>query len=134
MVCIYCGSNTGVVNSRRQNKQNTTWRRRKCKSCGALFTSRESLDLAASLMVTDTTSHLEPFWRDKLLISLYDSLKHRKTATQDASALCDTVCGLVLARVQHAKLSTDQINTLVLEVLQRFDNAAATHYQAFHQL
>lgn len=131
MVCIYCHSETQVTNSRAQKRLNHIWRRRHCKGCGATFTTLETPDLLKSVSVT-TGRHLEPFSRDKLFLSLYDSLKHRKYPVSDATGLTDTVISHLLALVIHGVLDPEDIIKATIPVLTRFDKAAATHYQAFH--
>lgn len=76
--------------------------------------------------------HLEPFSRFNLFVSLYDSLKHRKTALEDASSLTDTVINQCLPHVMHATLKRDDLVRVTSATLKRFDKVAATHYSAFH--
>lgn len=80
-----------------------------------------------------TSEQLEAFQRDKLFVSVYDSLKHRKTAQTDATELTDTILGELNPLMTDATISTQQIVQVTIRVLQRFDTAAATYYQAFHQ-
>lgn len=75
---------------------------------------------------------LEPFQRDKLFMSIYDSLKHRKTALSDASGLTDTVISQLYPLMKDAVVERMAIIRAVTEVLTRFDGVAATHYDAFH--
>lgn len=131
MVCIYCGSPTKVTNSRLQKKVNQTWRRRLCTSCKAVFTTLEAVDTNQALRVR-RKKRFEPFSRDTLLLSVYDSLKHRKTATGDATALTGTILGRLYPLISQATLERDDIVTIAVETLQRFDPVAATHYRAFH--
>ncbi len=131
MVCPYCTQNTGVINSRHQKRANQVWRRRKCSNCGAVFTTTESIDLSGALRVRKTTG-LEPFLRDTLLLSLYESLKHRKSALQDATALTGTVISALHPLADATIVDRDVITTVTISILERFDKAAATHYQAFH--
>lgn len=133
MVCIYCGHETKVTNSRHQKRTNATWRRRKCIECSAIFTTTEVIELAQSLSV-QSESHLEPFSRDKLLLSLYESLKHRNTALGDAAALTNTVIGHALSLSDRAVIDREALITVTITVLERFDLSAATHYRAFHPL
>lgn len=129
MVCVYCGHSTAVNNSRPSIKSRSTWRRRECKSCGSIFTTRETVDYESSLRVQKDKA-LEPFYRDKLLISVYGSLSHRKTALSDAGAVADTVTIKLLDHSKRGLLSSQEIVEVTLSVLRRFDKAAATHYQA----
>lgn len=131
MVCIYCQSETRVVNSRPQKRVNKIWRRRTCTVCGTTFTSLEAVDLTGSVRVRNQKA-LEPFQRDKLLLTIHDSIKHRKTAYSDATGLTDTVISKLLPAMTDAVVNRNEIVTVTISVLKRFDRVAATHYQAFH--
>lgn len=135
MVCVYCGSETRVVNSRPQKRSNSIWRRRKCTSCKVTFSSSEHADYESLLVVHDATSHIVPFERDALFLSVYDACRHRKTATKDATALTDTVVSTLssLHKNQGILESNDIIQT-VSSVLEKFDKVAYVHYTAFHSL
>lgn len=74
----------------------------------------------------------EPFLRDKLLLSVYDSLKHRKTAIEDATALIDTIWVQLLPHFSNGSIATEKIIKTIGPILERFDTAASVHYQAFH--
>lgn len=134
MVCTYCGHDTQVVNSRHQKRLNQVWRRRKCTNCGAVFSTHEAADYEASWRVLDTNGSLHPFLRDKLLISLHKSLEHRPTAVADASGLLNTIVSLLRPLAAKGTLEASEIALTTREVLIKFDNAAATHYAAFHKL
>lgn len=133
MVCIYCGNETKITNSRAQKRTNGVWRRRTCQSCGSTFTSVEAPDLSGSISVK-SAMQLEAFQRDKLFMSVYDSLRHRKTALSDATMLTDTVLQRLYPKIHTATVQKQQIIEVTLLVLNRFDKVAATHYQAFHPL
>jgi len=137
MVCIYCSSDLSVSNSRPQKSYNQIWRRRPCKACGAIFTSIESIDLSKSLIVLKSLQNapraeLQAFERDKLFISLYESLRHRATAASDARGLCDTIIAHIIKKAADGKIDSRTIIGLALNTLHNFDAAAATHYAAFH--
>lgn len=133
MVCIYCTADTHVVNSRHQRRANTVWRRRKCSTCSAVFTTTELPDLSQSILVRRTMRKVENFSRDTLFISIYDSLRHRPTAAADAGALTTTIITRLLAR-QSATIGREHIVAAATDVLEHFDAAACTHYRAFHPL
>lgn len=134
MVCIYCGNKTDVANSRPQKRHNKVWRRRHCPSCGAIFTSIEAAALSESLVVAKKSSKpgYQPFQRDKLFLSVYRSCQHRKHAVADATALTDTILGHLPAISRDGLVDRAALKATALSVLQRFDNAAAVHYAAFH--
>lgn len=137
MVCLYCGQELSVVNSRPQTSRNQTWRRRLCKACGAVFTSIEAIDLSKALIVAkraenDVKTELCPFERDQLFISIYKSLQHRATAASDARGLCETVTAHIITQAEHGKIEAWTIARVTLNTLRHFDPVAATHYAAFH--
>jgi len=131
MVCVYCSEQTRVANSRHQKKANQVWRRRQCLSCKAIFTTLESIDTTQALRVQSDKRYV-PFSRDKLLLSIYDSLRHRKTATDDATALTGTILSGLYPFIQNATLKRGTIAEVAVVVLANFDKAAATSYRAFH--
>lgn len=63
---------------------------------------------------------------------MYKSLQHRPDAAQDAINLAATATGRIQQFYQHGLITSTAIATVCLEILQRFDKAAATSYQAFH--
>jgi transcriptional repressor NrdR len=133
MVCIHCGSDTKVTNSRPQKRLNQVWRRRECLNCGAIFTTSESAAYEAVWAVKNSKSKLEPFSRDKLFLSLHKSLGHRPTAILDASGLTDTVMRKLATQITDGLIERTQIVVTSQVVLNRFDKSASTHYAAFHR-
>ncbi len=133
MNCIYCAGDTSVVNSRPQKRTNSVWRRRECKDCGVIFTSNEHIDLSGVIVVRNNR-HSEPFSRDKLFISIHDSLKHRKAPLTDAQALTDTVIKHMLTVRIEPEVSVGILSNYCHQVLEKFDRAAASHYAAFHDI
>lgn len=137
MHCLYCGSDTDVTNSRLQKRNNSVWRRRACRQCGAVHTSIETIDLAKSLLVRNAKNPnlpAQPFLRDKLFVSIYTSCKHRPTALKDASALTSTVLSALQPLIEQASVSNEDIATKVGGALRRFDTAAYVQYAAYHRL
>jgi transcriptional repressor NrdR len=132
MVCIYCGVKTSVTNSRHQKKSNQVWRRRQCANCSGIFTTLEQTDLPLSLLYKKDSSHIQPFSRDKLFLSLYNSLKHRNTALNDATALTSTVIGKLLPTIKDASVERADIIQTITETLKHFDKAASVTYVAYH--
>lgn len=131
MLCPYCKHKTDVTNSRLKTTTNQVWRRRNCPACQAIFSSLESADLATSIIVTSNGKSL-PFDIDRLYISIYESLRHRKSAHQDARALCSTIIAKLLTNIQNASLERDDIVITTAATLKRFDQAASVQYLAFH--
>jgi len=75
---------------------------------------------------------LSPFSRDRLFMSLYESMKHRPTALDDADGLTQTVIAMLRDRIESGLLDTHHIIEIALTVLKRFDTTASTVYKAYH--
>jgi len=132
MVCIYCEKDTSVINSRPQKRTNSVWRRRCCEACDAVFTTTEQVGYEQSLSVEQPESHIVPFARDQLFLSIYEACRHRPTAISDATALTATVITRLLSNHTNGTIPRSAIVAAAVETLTNFDHAAATAYQAFH--
>ncbi len=77
---------------------------------------------------------LRPFERDKLFVSIVQSLGHRSDAVTTASALTDTITANTLKTAQGAIVERTSIVGEALLALQRFDQVSATYYAAYHNL
>lgn len=135
MICVYCGGKTAVKNSRGSAARHTTWRRRECLTCHSVVTTREQIDYASAWRVKGSPSQpLRPFLRDKLFLSVYESVSHRKTALEDATQLTEAIIPL-LGTLQHTGIiPIGGIIRTTTTVLNRFDKAAGVHYKAHHPL
>lgn len=133
MVCIQCGSDTKVVNSRLKKRSNQVWRRRKCLGCGNVFTTDETVSYVTSWMVEDKTGSYQPFLADKLLLSLYRSLQHRSTSLSDAMELKETIINKLWAQFVNGRIDSQTIVQVSHVALNRFDKAASVHYDAYHR-
>jgi transcriptional regulator NrdR family protein len=159
MVCIYCDSKTktAVINSRVSAKFAAVWRRRSCPNCASIFTTREQVDYQNALRVVGvhgvlgtlgkpSTSHdlkarkrtslpakpLEPFQRDRLFLSVYNSLSHRKTALNDATQLTDTIIAQLLLLQSNGVIHASLISKTTAKTLKHFDSVSGIHYSAHH--
>lgn len=131
MNCPYCHNPTKVTNSRSRSNNSQIWRRRRCKNCQSIWTTHEQLDPSTSHKIKSKNNSLQPFSRDKLFLSINDSLNHRKTAIDDATALTDTVLQQVLT-LKSAIIQITEILTITHHVLANFDPTAAAVYKAKH--
>jgi transcriptional regulator NrdR family protein len=143
MLCTYCGSKTRVSNSRLQKRTNSIWRRRLCLRCNRIFTTNEQVDFEKSWVVQYTSSEAQkkgrpaksqPFLRDKLLISIHNSLGHRGLAAlPDSLAITQTVTGRLGKMISpEGCLPASAIVKTTYSVLRNFDKVGATVYRAYH--
>lgn len=133
MVCIYCGNDTQVINSRVQKRLGTVWRRRKCTDCDAIFTTTEQADLAAGLRIRLLDGSLARFERDRLFVSIFKALGHRKDAVSAAGALTNTIVSKLVPKNRDAVLDQAAVIEETVTTLKRFDTVAATYYAAYHR-
>lgn len=133
MDCIYCGVKTKVSNSRKQKRTSQVWRRRTCPDCKAIFSTLEGVDLEKSLAV-GKNGKIEPFSRDKLLLSVFSACGHRKDALESSVALTSTIIGKATSRHAGPTLERDEVVKIATETLKRFDRPAYVQYKAYHPL
>jgi transcriptional regulator NrdR family protein len=132
MVCIVCGSKTSVVNSRINRRAPKVWRRRKCNSCGNIFTTDEVPVFDQAWLIIESNRKINSFSRDRLFLSLYESCKHRPKPIEDAAGLTDTVINKLQPMVENGSVQLTHLKEIILICLNRFDKIAATHYRAYH--
>ena len=129
--CPYDGSDTRVTNSRPSKKYPEVWRRRRCKVCKNIWTTREYIDLYTSHRVLTRHKKLQAFSRDKLLLSIIEALKHRQDALDEAIELTETIIRNLL-KTGEASIPAYAITAETILVLKRFDPTAASVYESLH--
>ena len=120
------------MNSRPKKRTRQTWRRRECKDCESIFTTVESIELSGSVLVKYANNDTAPFVREKLYISVYNSLKHRKDAQTSAIALTDTIISRILPLITNAQLPCSEIAVTTYKILSNFDKPASVYYRSYH--
>lgn len=131
MVCVYCGNSTEVTNSRLQKRSNQVWRRRQCKTCKAIFTTLEAVDLPSALIV-DSGGRSEPFLPDRLYTEVLLALQDRKDCYVAAREVTNTVIKELLKLGEKPVFQPQQIATETSKVLKRFNKRAWLRYVAEH--
>lgn len=132
MVCIYCGGNLSVVNSRKQKRNNQIWRRRKCSRCLAVFTSHEAIDTSTALLVQTGNSPPGPFMIDKLFTEILLALQDRQNCYTEARELTATVLRDLLKVRGKPIFTPKDISKTTAQALKRFDRRAYLRYQLEH--
>ena len=131
MICIYCGGETKVTNSRLQRRNNQVWRRRQCLACQSVFTTHEQIELESALSV-NKYGELEPFLTDLLLKELMLALQDRKDAYTASREVLGTVVHKLLNLPQKPVFTAKDISKTAAEVLKRFDKQAHLRFLADH--
>ena len=127
MVCILCDSKTKTSNSRFMRSFRHTWRRHTCTRCSAVFTTRETVDMAQSYRVEDSDGQLAVFSRDKLYLSVYEALKHRDDAIASSTMLVETIIATI-QKHNRLLLSREELINTIATVVKRFDKTAYVRY------
>lgn len=60
-------------------------------------------------------------------------MRHLPDPANLATEITHTVIQQLLHKSRHASIEHTDIRSVTAEVLARFDQAASTHYQAFHK-
>jgi transcriptional repressor NrdR len=131
MVCIYCGGETKVTNSRLQRRNNQVWRRRQCLACQSVLTTHESIELESSLSVIKGAANT-PFLSDLLLKEIMSALSHRKDVYTASREVLGTIVRKLLTLPQKPSFQPTDISKITSEVLKRFDRRAYLRYLADH--
>ncbi|HVS78997.1 MAG TPA: hypothetical protein VHD84_01775 [Candidatus Saccharimonadales bacterium] len=131
MVCVYCGGETKVTNSRLQRRNNQVWRRRQCLVCGQVFTTHETVELQSALSV-DKNGRTTAFLPDLLLKELMQALRDRKDVYTASREVLATVIQKLLALPQKPLYKPADISKTTAAVLKRFDKRAYLRYVAEH--
>lgn len=129
MVCLFCKSETDVVNSRPQRRTNSIWRRRQCHACGQLFTTTELFDTSSAIRIA-TNNSSESFSRDRLFLSIFQACEHLPDAIEVATALTATIIGRLLAAIDSPTVPVHTLTELAAKTLKRYDSAAFIRYMS----
>lgn len=131
MVCIYCGGQTHVTNSRSQKRNNQIWRRRHCRLCKAIFTTHEAIDLSSSLLV-DSGASPRPFLPDMLFTEVLLALQDRKDCYIAAREATSTIIKNLLKLPDKPLYPPAAISRATGDVLKRLDKRAWLRYVSEH--
>ncbi len=131
MVCIYCGGETKVTNSRLQKRNNQVWRRRQCLVCQSVFTTHEAVELETALSVEQAGGY-KPFLPDLLLKELMSALQDRKDAYTASREVLGTIVRKLLTLPQKPVFKPGDISKTTAQVLKRFDRRAYLRFVAEH--
>lgn len=131
MICLYCGSDTKVGNSRLQRRSNQVWRRRICKRCKAVFTTHEAIDLSSTLIVV-VGGVPKPFVTDILYTDVLMSMSHRNNAYLDAREATSTIIKRLLELPGKPLFLPQQISMICADVLKKLDRRAHLRFVAEH--
>jgi transcriptional repressor NrdR len=131
MVCIYCGGETKVTNSRLQRRNNQVWRRRQCLQCQSVITTHERVEYESALSVISSGANTA-FMPDLILNELMIAMQHRKDVYTASREVLGTIVRKLLTLPQKPVFAPKDISKVTAGVLKRFDRRAYLRYLAEH--
>lgn len=132
MVCLNCGHETRVSNSRPQKRANNIWRRRVCPLCKHIYTSIEQFDLSLAWHVQSAHGIPQPFLRDRLFVSILEVCDGQPAPYETAAALTATSIHKLQRLAGQEPLDTAMIAHITATVLKRFQPLLAVRYASMH--
>ncbi len=132
MKCPVCReTNNEVYNTRTTRFGTQTWRRRRCLSCDASFTTYEQPDLKFLKILGDSSKKTTAYSRATLFSSVYGAFSGSSSKPSVIDAVTDNIEAKLLDLQDHT-ITTEQITDIVLSTLKHFDSAAFLRYLSDH--
>ena len=128
MKCPFCGfEDTKVVDSRPVDDRKR--RRRECTSCGKRFTTYESVEMPA-LLVMKRDNSVEIFDKNKLIKSISTAVKKRPVSVEDINEIVDCVES---SYSNNTQISSAEIGSAVLRKLKEIDQVAYVRFASVYK-
>ena len=128
MKCPFCGfEDTKVVDSRPVDGKKR--RRRECTNCGKRFTTYESVEMPA-LLVMKRDNSLELFDKSKLIKSISTAVKKRPVSAENITEIVDCVEGCYSNSTQ---ITSTEIGNAVLRKLKEIDQVAYVRFASVYK-
>ncbi len=132
MKCPYCGAeDTRVIDSRPNEDNTATRRRRLCEKCGRRFTTWERAEMYPVMVIKKDQSR-EPYNRDKIRQGLVAACHKRPVSAEQMDRLIDEVETEIFASGISEVKSTD-IGELVMDKLRRLDKVAYVRFASVYR-
>jgi len=130
--CPYCGYfDSRVVDSRANEANNATRRRRECLECGKRFTTFERIE-EIPLTVIKKNGEREPFSRTKLLDGILRALVKRQVGREKAEQLVDDIEGSIKNEFKQ-EVTSKELGDRVLKELKVIDKVAYIRFASVYR-
>lgn len=131
MRCPKCScENDKVIDSRTIQGGSGVRRRRECTSCGARFSTLESI-IPEELKVVKRDGRREDYNRDKLLGGLRNACSKRLTADQ-VNMVCDEITQSLLRDFER-EVDSIEIGERVMTALRKLDQVAYVRFASVYR-
>jgi transcriptional repressor NrdR len=132
MKCPFCSNlEDKVVDSRQSAEGNSIRRRRECLKCQRRFTTYETLEEMA-LMVVKKDARREPFERKKLLAGLVKACEKRPVGMEKLEQVVDEI-EATLQKKYEKEVTSKEIGELAMKMLQQLDDIAYVRFASVYR-
>ncbi|MFB6166932.1 MAG: transcriptional regulator NrdR [Candidatus Nanohaloarchaea archaeon] len=131
MRCPHCGhGGSRVVETRENDSEDVTRRRRECKECGDRFTTYERLEVPG-LKVVKSDGETEPFDREKLRKGIEKACEKRPLSEEEIEGVVRDV-EMELKAGGDKKIESCDIGDLVIQKLKELDEVAYLRFASVY--
>lgn len=131
MKCPHCGdSGSRVVETRENNEESVTRRRRECDSCGERFTTYEEIR-KPSLQVVKSDGQKEPFQREKLKTGVEKACKERPVSDTEIAEIVEDI-EIEVRTGNGGEVESREIGDRVIERLKSVDEVAYLRFASVY--
>ena len=132
MKCCYCGNpDSKVIDSRPTDEGASIRRRRECTACGKRFTTYETYETIAVMVVKKDKSR-EAFDREKLIKGLLRACEKRPVPVERLHALADEVEATVQNLLER-EVTSEAIGEMVMDRLREIDDIAYIRFASVYR-
>lgn len=132
MKCPYCGSeDTGVVDTRPVEENNSIRRRRECNSCKKRFTTYEKVEMIP-LIVIKKDEKREPYDRRKMEAGILRSCYKCPVSITQINTIVDEVEAAIFSMGER-EVSTNKIGEIVMSKLKQVDAVAYVRFASVYR-
>lgn len=132
MKCPFCGNeDTGVVDTRPVEENNSIRRRRECSSCKKRFTTYEKVEMIP-LIVIKKDEKREPYDRRKIEAGILRSCYKCPVSISQINAIVDDVEASVFS-LGEREIPTSKIGEIVMSKLKEVDAVAYVRFASVYR-
>ncbi len=132
MKCPYCGSeDTGVVDTRPVEENNSIRRRRECNTCKKRFTTYEKVEMIP-LIVIKKDEKREPYDRRKIEAGILRSCYKCPVSITQINTIVDEVEAAIFSMGER-EVSTNKIGEIVMSKLKQVDAVAYVRFASVYR-
>ena len=134
MECPYCHKSiVFVTNSRATRNNSQVWRRRRCASCKAIFTTHEIVDLS-HIVIIKKSGEAERFSRVKLYSGIYGATIGSKLPNREF--IVDKITRDIeksILNLKEKNIESQKLSEIVLAVLKKNSPTTFLRYLAYNK-